>query len=687
MKHGSVRSRALPRGQTVPMGKKQPALKRSTTNAGFPLMWHSFYNQFRECFSGAMALRQACEQNRIERFFTFPNFQRSAERCAEEMRRAGLADIELESFPADGKASWSGWPTMKAWDVESAQLWMIAPRRELLADWAVKPQHLVMYSGPARTKAQIVDWNGELDADLRGKIPFTRRRINDVFAAMRALGVPGIVSDFIGTLPGIRDSFDLPDEVRWENSAIRPGQGAYWGFMISPRHGEMLRELLKRGPVQVEVEIKSRVYDGEFHAATGLILGGEEPAEEILFLTHLQEPGANDNASGTGVGLELARSLNAAIQSGSVPRPRRSIRFLFGWEGIGLQAWMEKHRNRLPRMLGGLNIDEIGVDQHEGRSVLHLFLPPAANPSCVGHLAAHLCENILTPSIRWKPVADRAEIINDTITSDPHINVVVPCLIQYPSRHYHSSSDTPHTLSAEVMKSIGLVTATHLYFLANAGPEEARYLARVVVRASQKMLSNSELRLLEGRWPFASERSERWFAEQFTLAAESLARFSLPAAEVEACQRELTDLGRAWCHKWRASFPAEQPRNAGPKDLKSAASLVLSRATLGAPSLYGIAGLSPEEEREFRRALFENNLDLLFHRICYWADGKRSVLEIVDRLEFELDQLLPDAHIARTASGSLVENQRIELNLGAVLFIVGHLIRSGYLNATSEQAP
>lgn len=644
-------------------------------------MWRSFHQRFHGLFSGEQALQQACEQHRIERFFTFPNFQRSAERCAEELRRAGLDGVELESFPADGKASWSGWPTMIAWDVESAQLWMTAPRRELLADWSVKPQHLVMYSAPAQLEAELVAWNGELDADLAGKIPFTQHRINDVFAPMRALGVAGIISDFIGTLPGVRDAFDLPDDVRWENSGLRPGQGANWGFMVSPRTGAMLRALLARGRVQVSVEIKSRVYEGEFHSATGLIRGAEKPEEEILFLTHLQEPGANDNASGAGVGLELARSLNAAIRDGLVARPRRSIRFLFGWEGIGLQAWMEKHRARLPQMLGGLNIDELGVDQHKGRSTFHLFLPPTANPSCVGHLAAHLCEQLLAPQLRWKPVADRAEIINDMITADPHMNVVLPCLIQYPSSCYHSSADTPDMLSAEVMKTVGVLTATHLYFLASAGPAEARYLASLVAGAARKLLSSTELRLLGGTWPFAKERTQRWFAEQFAMSAESLGRFSLPADEVAACERELTELARAWCEKWRASFPAERARHDTPADLARTSSLVLSRRTLGAPSLYAFAALSPEEEREYRRVLYANNLDMLQHRLCYWADGKRTLLEIVERLEFELDELLPDAHIARTSSGSLFENQSVELKLDAVLFLANHLVRGGYLTA------
>ena len=91
-------------------------------------MWRKFYNQYRDRFGGERALAQSIEQNRLERFFTFPNFARSSARCAAEMDRAGLTDVEVESFPADGRASWSGWPTPKAWDVESARLWMTVPR-------------------------------------------------------------------------------------------------------------------------------------------------------------------------------------------------------------------------------------------------------------------------------------------------------------------------------------------------------------------------------------------------------------------------------------------------------------------------------------------------------------------------------------------------------------------------------
>jgi len=575
---------------------------------------------------------------------------------------------------------------MKAWDVESARLWLVEPHRELLSDWDAKPQCLVMYSGPFELEGDVVEWNGELDADLSGKLPLTRARINDVFPQMRQLNVSGVLSDFIGTLPGVRDRFGLPDDVRWENSAIRQAYGANWGFMLTPRQGEMLRTLLQQGDVRVRVEIRSRMYEGVFKSATGVIPGAESPEVEILLVTHLYEPGGNDNASGVGLALEIARSLNEAIETGAVSRPRRSIRFLFNWEGYGLYAWTHKHAERVPHILGGLNIDEIGVDQSKGRSVVHLFKPPAANPSCVGDLLSHLCGEILSPEVRWKAVADRAEIINDTVTSDPNLDIVLPCLIQYPSHNYHSSADTPDTLSAAVMEAIGLVSATQLYFLANAGPDDAAYLARIVAGACSETLHSAELRLLAGSWPFGADRTERWFSEQFELKATSSAKFGLTQDGLDALMQEMQATLAQWRDRCGTLFPDEHQRSASDDSFQRASSLTPSRTTLGTPKAWGSMSLSGEEEQEYRQVLYGNNLDLLFHRICYWADGKRTLLDIVERLEFEMDELQRDVTIARTSSGSLIsKKQSVELDVDAVLYIVELLTGNGYLSAQEER--
>jgi hypothetical protein len=648
-------------------------------------MWRSFYSQFLGHFSGRKAFLQAAEQNRQERFFTFPNFEASARRCGQVLHDAGLSQVEVESFPADGTTSWYGWGSMKAWDVQEARLRMVSPDRTLLCDWSVVPESLVMYSGPCDVEGEIVEWNGATDIDLAGKIPFTRQRINDVFPQMRRNGVRGIVSDFLGTLPGVRDPFDLPDDVRWENSALRPAAGQCWGFMLSPRQGDMLRTLLRQGTVRVRAEITSRVYDGAFLSATGVILGAEEPAKEILFVSHLYEPGANDNASGVAVGLELARSLNAAILQGAIPRPRRSIRFLFNWEGYGLYAWLHKHADRIANLLGGLNIDEIGVDQAQGASVLHLFMPPAANPSCTGHLLAHLCGEILAPGIRWKAVADRAEIINDTISSDPNLDIPLPCLIQYPSRNYHSSADRLDTLSPDVMERIGLVSASQLYFLADSDGKAARWLAQIVSGALFQQWHRAQLRLLSGSWPFDESRTRQWFIEQARLSIASIERFGLPASEVSSFQEKLRLAVTAWCEEFGNAFPAILTRDLAPDVQERLCSLVLERTTKGSPKAWSIAPEPPDDGR-YRELLYRHNLDLLFHRIFYWADGKRSLRDIIERLEVEMDELQLDTSISRTSSGlAISERQLPMLDVQAMLALVDRILGSGYLRAKGDR--
>jgi hypothetical protein len=642
-------------------------------------MWKDFYNKFRGQLQGENALYQASEQNRIERCFTFPNFERSAERCGQELEKAGLAEVGVEEFPADGKTTWYGWRAMKAWDVESARLTVTSPVRKTLQEWSVKPESLVMYSGPCECEGELVRWNGENDVDLADKIAFTHLRPLDVIHQMRALGVKGIVSDFIGTLPGVRDAFDLPDDVRWENYAFKKHHGEHWGFMVTPRQGKMLSDLLRQGPVRLRVEIKSRTYNGVMKLATGLIRGTDLGKEEILITSHLYEPGANDNASGAGLSLEIARSLNAAIEIGTIPRPRRSIRFIFNWEGFGLFAWAHKHRELVQNIHGGVNIDELGVDQAEGRSVLHLFMPPGSNNSCIGYLLEHLCEELLSPTLRWKAVADRPEIINDAITADPNIDIVLPTLIQYPSKHYHASSDRMDTLSAETMETLGNLCATHLFFLANSGKEEALYMSRIIAHAFQKKLKLIELRLFEGSYHFGYRRTRAWLKELFSSTPGSLVKFGLDSGTARSLREDYIHMVDEWCGQWKERFTQEKPRSAGASDIKRATSLVPVRTTPGIPMPPEIQ-LPPEEAQMFFDTLYGNNLDLVFFRTCYWADGKRSLMDIVELLEFEMDELYNDTSIARTGTGSLIDSRvPVEINLRALLDVADVITDAGFL--------
>jgi hypothetical protein len=98
--------------------------------------WQKVLDAYQEHFNEEKAISQAAATHDIERYFTFANFKRSAERCAEEMKSFGLTDVQVESFPADSKTSWSGWRAMKAWSVNYARLQLISPKEQLICDWA-----------------------------------------------------------------------------------------------------------------------------------------------------------------------------------------------------------------------------------------------------------------------------------------------------------------------------------------------------------------------------------------------------------------------------------------------------------------------------------------------------------------------------------------------------------------------
>jgi len=232
-----------------------------------------------------------------------------------------------------------------------------------------------------------------------------------------------------------------------------------------------------------------------------------------------------------------------------------------------------------------------------------------------------------------------------------------------------------------------MVSATHLYTLANAGPEEAAWLARVAAARCREALAAVERRLLAGTWPFGAERTERWFGEQFALKAQSLARFGLPDDGVAALRDELTAAARALCGAYGTRFLEPPARPEGGEALARARTMVLRRKTLGSPKPWGGSfALTAREQVEYERIIYGKNLDFMVHRICYWADGKRSVLDIAERLEIEMDELLRDTSISRTSSGQPISDRvPVTIDLEALLYLVDLLVANGYLDVTARE--
>lgn len=88
---------------------------------------------------------------------------------------------------------------------------------------------------------------------------------------------------------------------------------------------------------------------------------GDGKAEEcVTSAAHVQEPGANDNASGVGGLLEGAVSLAAALRNGTVDWPQRSLVFVWGDEFDQTERWIE-WTDLTP--IAGISSDMVGQSQ------------------------------------------------------------------------------------------------------------------------------------------------------------------------------------------------------------------------------------------------------------------------------------------------------------------------------------
>jgi hypothetical protein len=135
-------------------------------------------------------------------------------------------------------------------------------------------------------------------------------------------------------------------------------------FLTTESYGLIWR-LLRRAPVQVEIDLKNTFSAGEVEVYNTVaeIPGGERTDEVVILGGHIDSwdlgTGATDNGTGIMAVLEAARALKAVGA-----KPRRTIRFvLFSGEEEGLhgsRAYVKAHEKEMSRISGVL-IHDMGT--------------------------------------------------------------------------------------------------------------------------------------------------------------------------------------------------------------------------------------------------------------------------------------------------------------------------------------
>jgi hypothetical protein len=358
------------------------------------------WTELRDESNGAAPYENLRYLTRLHRVPATPEFDQAAEFILQRAHEYGLADAHSEQFPIDGSKPYGLMRSYLAWTVEEGRLWEIRPQHILLGDWKTDPIRLADYSHSADVEAELVDvGNGASEADysgkdVRGKIVLADGLLSRVQElAIAQHGAAGIVSD----MPNQTTAWSGLDTtvVRWGHLDARQPSG--FAFMVSRQTAEALRSRLRSGEaITLGAHIKATVGSGHWTVVSASIPGTDSAAGEIVYSCHLdhQRPGANDNGSGCVTILESARVLAHLIDSGQLPRPKRTLRFIWGPEVEGTMAFLATHPDIRQRLRANIHMDMVGGDPFKNKAVFHVTGTPWSLPSFVTDVGATLLDTI-----------------------------------------------------------------------------------------------------------------------------------------------------------------------------------------------------------------------------------------------------------------------------------------------------
>jgi aminopeptidase YwaD len=378
--------------------------------------------------------------------------------------------------------------------------------------------------------------------------------------AVRRRGAAGVISTNIARYIRPADpalmSEEQKDVLQWGNVPYDPTAKAF-GFKASWRAASRMRERLTRGPVRVHVTVDASFYDAPNRTLIAEIPGRSRPDERIILVAHVQEPGANDNGSGCGTLYGIARALVAAIKAGELPKPERTLTFMWADEVRGSRQWIASHPSDAERVQYMFAMDMTGEDTAKtgGTFLIEKQGDPAAvwsRPSDphtewgAGSVEEQSLKGSLLNDLHLAVCLRRARDVKWIVRTNPYeggsdhtafASSGIPSLLNwhFTDRYYHTNQDRLEKVSAGEMKNVGVAVATSAWLLASATEADASVVLAMIADAAARRLAlereQGAALVAKASNPATAEATEqrvraawiRWYGE----ALESIER--LPA--------------------------------------------------------------------------------------------------------------------------------------------------------------
>jgi len=413
----------------------------------------------------------------------------------DQLKKYGLPGAEIVRFPGG-----------KTWDGIKGELWEIEPGHQKLASYQDLSAMLASGSTTADVKAQLV-WIGHgtedeiKEVEVEGKIVVTEGRMSTVHnSACMKHGALGVVS--------VESSRPYFDPLQIPLSGLRSfrqdtDNQSKFGFYLPIREGAFLKDRLLSGEeITVHVQVESKMESYEIQDVVCHIPGTEPSAGEIIFSAHLFEgytkQGANDNKSGSATILEVARLLHTLIEEGRLPRPKRTIRFIWAPEFSGTIPWVKANKDLMEKTLCNINMDMVGEWLSKNKAFMTMVRTSYGNPHYINdvmenyfryvgegnvdrYAADGKLRRIVAPSGADEPFYYQIETPSGAsdhmVFNDWGVQVPGLVLNAWPDQWYHTSGDRADKADPTQLKRVSIIGAAAAYTIANADDFMAKKIA------------------------------------------------------------------------------------------------------------------------------------------------------------------------------------------------------------------
>jgi aminopeptidase YwaD len=348
-------------------------------------------------------------------------------------------------------------------------------------------------STPGRITAEVIfvgkgaaaDLEGK---DLKGKIVFADAAAGRLISIATKAGAIGVMGYSV-------PKYNQPEKHQTSISfGSMPANATIWSLFLSYGVKEKLKAACLKGKVELKVNIETKIYQAEELTIVANVKGSVKPGERFVYSAHVQEPGANDNATGVGTLAEMARVTATLIKSGKL-KPQRTLTFLWGDEIVSTRRYITEDTTRAKGILWGMSLDMVGEDTEKTGGTFLLEKMP--DPSAIWTRgtdkhsewgAGDVKEKDLFPHYYNDFIFDicktQGKFANWVVNYNPFeggsdhtpfLQNKIPGLLMwhFTDVFYHTDNDRIDAVSASTMKNVGVCALTAAYTLVTADENTA----------------------------------------------------------------------------------------------------------------------------------------------------------------------------------------------------------------------